>query len=429
VSNNLQRIRELAVQSVNATNSASDRAALDQEVQQRLAEVERIAVQTSFNGQKVLDGTFGNALFQVGANVGETIAIGLSTSMRAQAIGRTADYVGNSAYNSGLAVGQQGTAVDASALASGELTLALGSASAVAVGASVAGDATHGQTAGSAYAKAQAINASGLSGLAAAADTTVQLDLAATAVAATVTAYSLSINGVAIYTGYNATASGAITADALVQQINSNSSTTGVTASYDSANTRITLSANDGRNITTTQANTTTGSQGLGITEGTNNTANSTSAADASTISTGTTVTYRGSIRLTAADSITIGGSTPARIGEIVGSLAIGNSALNSASVTTVANANTAITRVDAALASVSSLRSALGAIQGRFQSVVASLQSAAENLSASRSSIQDADFAAETAKLTRAQILQQAGTAILAQANSAPQSVLKLLQ
>jgi hypothetical protein len=82
VTNNLQRIRELAVQSANATNSDSDRAALDQEVQQRLAEVNRIATQTSFNGRKVLDGSFGNATFQVGANVGETISVGLATSVK-----------------------------------------------------------------------------------------------------------------------------------------------------------------------------------------------------------------------------------------------------------------------------------------------------------------------------------------------------------
>ena len=142
-----------------------------------------------------------------------------------------------------------------------------------------------------------------------------------------------------------------------------------------------------------------------------------------------TTKTYVGSMRLTAASNITVGGATPARVGATAGSLAVGNSALNSASVTTVANSNTTITRVDAALASVSSLRSALGAIQSRFASVVTSLQTASENLQASRSRIRDADFAEETAKLTRAQILQQAGTAILAQANSAPQNVLQLLK
>ncbi|HAD08107.1 MAG TPA: flagellin, partial [Porticoccaceae bacterium] len=115
VVNNLQRIRELAVQSANATNSASDRAALDQEVQQRLAEIERVAVQTSFNGQKILDGTFGSAQFQVGANVGDTISVNLNTSTRLTAIGKTADYVGGAAYDSTLAVGQQGAGVDSSA--------------------------------------------------------------------------------------------------------------------------------------------------------------------------------------------------------------------------------------------------------------------------------------------------------------------------
>src|SRR5690606_8221734 len=87
VTNNLQRIRELAVQSANATNSDSDRAALNAEVRERLQEIDRIASQTSFNGRKVLDGTFGNATFQVGANVGETIQVGLNTSMRLSAIG------------------------------------------------------------------------------------------------------------------------------------------------------------------------------------------------------------------------------------------------------------------------------------------------------------------------------------------------------
>jgi flagellin len=428
VTNNLQRIRELAVQSSNSTNSGADRAALDQEVQQRLAEIERIATQTSFNGLKVLDGTFGTANFQVGANVGETIAVGLSTSMRTVAIGRTADYVGGSAYSAANAVGQQGTSVDTSALASGDVTIAIGGAAAVSVGASTAGAAA-GQAASSAYAKAASLNSAGISGLTAAADTTVQFDLANSAVAATETSYSLSLNGVAIYTNYNATQGGAITADSLVSAINANSSATGVTASYDSANTRVTLSAGDGRNIAVVQANTTNANQGLGAIEGTNNTGNTTTGTLATAAGASTSKSYVGSIRLTAADTITIGGATPARIGATAASLAVGNSALNTASVSTAANSSTTITRVDAALSSVSSLRSALGAIQSRFESVVTSLQTASENLQASRSRIQDADFAAETANLTRAQILQQAGTAILAQANAVPQSVLQLLK
>ena len=97
--------------------------------------------------------------------------------------------------------------------------------------------------------------------------------------------------------------------------------------------------------------------------------------------------------------------------------------------LTAFANANTAINRIDSALTVVSNLRSTFGAIQNRFESTIASLSAVSENLEASRSRILDADFAAETAALTRAQILQQAGVAILAQANTAPQSVLALLQ
>ena len=425
LTSNLQRIREIAVQAANASNSASDRAALDQEVQQRLAEVQRIATQTAFNGQKVLDGTFGNATFQVGANVGETISLSLGTDLRTTAIGKTADYVGGAAYNSTLAVGQQGAGVDTTALAAGEVTITLGTGQVVQVGAASAG-ASAGQTAASAYAKAAAINSSGLAGLTATADTTVQFDLASAAVANTVTDYDLTINGVAIYSNYDAATNGALTADQIVAAINSNSAGTGVTASYDTSNSRVTLTASDGRNIAITQGNAVTGSQGLGVIEGTNNTSNTATMVAAAGAS--TTNTYVGSVRLTSAQAITVGG-TVARIGFAATSYALGNSALNSTSVTTAANANTTIGRVDAALSSVSSLRSTFGAIQNRFESTIASLSAVSENLEASRSRILDADFAAETAALTKAQILQQAGIAILAQANSAPQSVLALLQ
>jgi flagellin len=425
VTNNLQRIRELAVQSANSTNSTSDRAALDNEVQQRLSEIDRIAQQTSFNGQKVLDGTFGTASFQVGANVGETISIGLSTSMRTTAIGKTADYVNaTTAYSSASAVGQQGTGVDASAIASGDVTVAIGAGQATTVAASVAGGAS-GQTAASAYAKAAAINSSGISGLTATADTTVQMDF--TSVSAT--GYSMSVNGTAIFTNYDGAAT-ALSGTGFVAAINANSSASGVTASFDSGTNRVTLSAADGRDVTVSQTAATAAlGMGLAATTGTNNTTND--ALTALTTANGVAVanTFKGSVRLTAADTITIGGATPARVGFAAGSLALGNSALSSASVTTLANSNTAITRVDAALSAVSSLRSSLGAIQSRFESTITNLQTTTENLSASRGRIQDTDYAAETANLTKAQILQQAGTAILAQANAAPQSVLSLLK
>jgi len=102
---------------------------------------------------------------------------------------------------------------------------------------------------------------------------------------------------------------------------------------------------------------------------------------------------------------------------------------LAAVNVTSSAGASAAITVVDAALDSINASRANLGAIQNRFESTISNLQQTSENLSASRSRVLDADFAAETASLTRAQILQQAGVSILSQANQQPQSVLALLQ
>jgi flagellin len=432
LTNNLQRIREIAVQAANASNSASDRAALDQEVQQRLAEVERIATQTAFNGQKVLNGTFGSATFQVGANVGETITVGLSTSMRTTAIGRTADYVnGSTQYSTTLAVGQQGTGVTAATgLASGDLNVAIGSAAAVGVVASVdnsSGAGNAGRTIGSAYSKVQAINASAIPNLTATADTTVAFDFAA--VTDTDSLYTLTINGQGVFT----TDGNAITGTQMAAQINANAAATGVTATFDSANARMTLNASDGRNITVSQTASTANGLGEGLTATTAAFNNSTNdALTAITTAAGVAVSnvFGGTIRLTSTESITLSGANEALIGYANDSaMALGSSALNTVSVTTVAGANTTLGRVDSALSAVSSLRSALGAIQNRFESTISSLSAVSENLEASRSRILDADFAAETAALTRAQILQQAGTAMLAQANSLPQNVLSLLR
>jgi flagellin len=217
LTNNLQRIRELAVQSANSTNSASDRSALDLEVQQRLAEVNRIATQTAFNGRKVLDGTFGSAQFQVGANVGETIGVNLTTGMRTNQIGQIASATG--------------TAVTLNALTDAGLTIAVGTGAAVSVGASVAGTAT-GQEADSAYAKAQAINNAGVAGLTTTASNSHTGTFVTVASAAATSTYNLAINGVNIYSGAdNIAAGGSLTAADVVAQVNLYSSQTGVSAS------------------------------------------------------------------------------------------------------------------------------------------------------------------------------------------------------
>lgn len=396
LTNNLQRIRELAVQAANSTNSASDRSALDQEVQQRLAEINRIATQTSFNGQKVLDGSFGTAQFQVGANVGETITVNLTTGVRADQIGQIASATG--------------TAVTANALADGGVQLAVGTATATNIGASTAGSQV-GQTADSAYAKVQAINAAGVPGLTSTATNVSSGAFSTVGTTGGTSTYNLTVNNVAIFAGTDNLADGAsLTASDIAAQVNLFSAQTGVSASV--SGTNFVLTAGDGRNVTVVET----------LTQGTGATLTGTGIAAAQE------GTVRGTIALSASENITLGGAY-ADLGFASTSIAKDQTTLSRVAVTSVANANQAIQRVDAALTAVSGLQSQLGAVQNRFQSTISNLQSVSENLSASRSRILDADFAAETASLTKAQILQQAGVAVLAQANAIPQVVLSLLK
>ena len=421
LSNNLQRIRELAIQSANATNSASDRAALDNEVQQRLDEIDRIASQTSFNGLKVLDGTFGTATFQVGANVGETISINLSTGVRTNQIGQ-------------VATATSGTEVTTTAL-SGAGTIQVGASAAVTVAASVAGSGA-GQNSYSAFAKAEAINNSGVPGLTVTATNNVEFVIADTAGTGAGAAYSLRINGQDIFASYDQENLGVLTAAQISDAINAQSSNTGVTASL--AGTDLRLSAADGRDIIIGQdvAGGVTGGisdgaagastvNGVTFRDGTIGT-----VANATATSTDATAVNGGTLTFTANENITITGD-----GDDMGfaaanqTIALDTTTLSSVDVTSVVNANTAISRVDSALTVVSGLRGELGAIQNRFESTIVNLEAVSESLSASRSRIQDADFAAETAALTRAQILQQAGISVLSQANAQPQLALSLLQ
>jgi flagellin len=200
--------------------------------------------------------------------------------------------------------------------------------------------------------------------------------------------------------------------------VNLSSATTGVTAAVNSSN-HLVLTSTDGRDIIVAQ-------------EGSDATVTSSilTAGGAAAAATAGDFTNRGTITLSSSQAITISGTEDVNIGfDGVTSIALDSQSLLNVDVLTTSGANNAISRLDAALTVVSSLRSQFGAIQGRFESTIANLQTVSENLSASRSRIQDADFAAETAALTRGQILQQAGIAILAQANAAPQSVLALLQ
>jgi flagellin len=296
----LQRMRDLAVQSSNATNTQADRNSLDGEVTQLKAEINRIATQTSFNGLKLLDGSFSGANFQVGANAGETINLASITNAQTAVLGGTVNIATVSAAASGLT--GFGTAI-----------------------------------------------ASG----------------------------GVLINGVNIG-AVTAAGSALERAGQLVNAINLVSGQTNVGASYDAATGQITLRSSIGA-ITMT----------------------------------GTT------------NDATVAAFTNAT-GSAAASATTGISGLN---VQSYANSQLALTQLDAALSQINSARGNLGAMQNRFENAVDSINVTAENVTAARGRIVDADFAKESANLARAQVLQQAGTAMVAQANALPNGVMKLLQ
>ncbi len=380
VSNNLQRIRELSVQSANATNSSSDRVALQTEVGELIAEIDRVAIQTTFNGTKLLDGTFANQSFQVGANAGETINMSMIASARTTDLGAA------------LSATVTGTALTAD-LSAGDLLV-----NGVDVGA-VTGDA-----------KLLASKINSLSGTNVTA-TANSLTVNGTSMVGAALTGTVTVNGVqtasVTTTGTTGTDRGLI-----VTAINAISAATGVTAVDTGADgTGVQLVAVDGRNVTHSFATLTAAATGLGA-----------------------AATNRSTVTLTSASSsgISLSGAAEANAGftdnQTVAATITGT-AVSNIDVSSVQGANDALSSIDAALETINSSRATLGAVQNRFESVVSSLQERSENLSAARSRIKDADFAMETANLTRGQILQQAGVAMLAQANQLPQNVLTLLR
>lgn len=304
VSDMVQRIRELAVQSANATNTATDRASLQSEVAELTAEIQRVATQTSFNNTKLLDGSFTSQTFQVGANVGEVIPLTSLANVQLASLGQ------------------------------------------------LQANNTYTQTLGAA---------------------------AATAFA---NAMSMSINGVTV-----SSAGGATSAAAAV---------TNFQAAFDAAKLVNTNNAtlNTGlANVTMTAGAITSTDQNLTLSAFTN-ISGVTAGTTAGTVSTGATTTG------------------------IVG--------LN---ISTTEGATKAITAMDTALSAINTARGTMGTIQSRFENAISNINVTSENLSAARGRIVDADFAKETSNLSRAQILQQAGTAMVAQANQLPQGVLSLLR
>jgi len=413
IGSNLQRIRDLAVQSANGTNSVSDRAALNNEASQLISEINRVASATNFNGVNLLDGSFTAQTFQVGANgtANDQITISSISSARANALG-----VGSS---SGYSATVAGSAVSSAALTTGSLSI-----NGFQVGASTADGVSFTNSSASGIAKANAINAiSGSTGVTATVGTTTVTGTTVTSSNA-IAAGDIQINGVDIG-ALSATTSGAARGAQVAAAVNAISTQTGVTATFDTTTGAVALSAADGRNITVTaSSNAAASSTNTGITATTGASTTSTSSLTLnSTSSAGITITDGNGAGTTAAGLVGTGtgGFTAATV-----TVGAGVSSLD---LSTASGATSALATIDAALQSINTSRASLGAFQNRFSSAVSSLQTTSENLSASRSRIRDADFAQETANLTRGQVLQQAGTAILARANALPQGVLALLR
>jgi flagellin len=289
----VQRMRELAVQSSNATNSTTDRTALQAEVSQLKQEIDRVAQSTNFNGTKLLDGSFTSAKFQVGANAGDSIDISSITNAQLAGMGS----VNRASTQSSTAI------TDLTATSAGDLTV-----NGVDIGVLAAAGTTQER-------QAQVVDA-----------------------------------------------------------INRVSTTTGVGASFDAQNNAIVL---------------------------------------------------------TSSATITLTGAAGAKVGFVAADSATAAASANMASldISSYGGAQLAIQQCDAALTQINGARANLGAVQSRFDSAIANIQIASENTTAAKSRIMDTDFAAETANLTRAQILQQAGNAMLSQANQLPQQVLSLLK
>jgi flagellin len=324
IGNNLQRIRELSVQSSNATNSDSDREALNAEVKQLVSEIDRVSRQTNFNGTKLLDGSFSGALFQVGADSGQTIGIN--------------------------------SIVDASASALGGAKFDKGTFS---IGAGTVNSDV----------KISGMEIKGADG------------------------NSYKLSDINVKAGTDVAATQKATAAAIAAAINEKMDQTGVYAE---------TGTNGAINLTSVQ-----------------NSVNDKGVFNAIDVDYGT---------LDSGTAVTLPGAAYAP-SDATAQAALKTNFASDLDISKVAGAQQALSIVDKALTAVNSSRADMGAIQNRFTSTIANLGTTSENLSASRSRIRDTDYAKETAELTRTQILQQAGTAMLAQANQSPSSVMSLLQ
>ncbi|WP_434718342.1 flagellin [Paraburkholderia sp. A1BS-2L] len=395
LTSSLQRVRQLATQASNGSMTADDRSALQQEVNQQLQEINRIASQTTYNGMNVLNGTMGNVSFQVGANVGQTISLGLTQNMSAATIGGGNIQKGNVLGSMAVSLTATGTAA------------AAGTTPAV-TQLNIVSDGNGGYTLTDQNSNSVAFTGAALFTQSTSGVLQIKsggpLDQSATQLAAINTAEGTN----------PALAPAAGTTLGTITGLNIDS-TTGVDAVAGKVGdiTAVTVKSDGAGDLTFTDQNGAAFSAGvlakvktaLGYTAPAGGPPVTTSAKLGAALGTGVT------------DS-----------GIVVANVATANT-VDKINIGTQAGANNAMLSIDNALATVNNLQATLGAAQNRFSAIGASQQAQSTDLATAQSSIEDANFAQETANLSKAQVLQQAGISVLAQANSQPQQILKLLQ
>lgn len=422
----LQRIRDLALQSANGSNSATERQALNEEINQLKDELTRIADTTTFGGRKILDGTFGTSSFQVGAEANQTIEVSLTNA--------SADRLGNYRVQSaGTVAGSVSNSVGGTQFTDGatvSITGAFGTGSFTTSNTDSASDV------------ADAINGlSETTGVTATAVTEVAIsagDLvldydAANSVGDSVT-FTIGTNDgeggtTSSSTEITLTAAGddATDLENLRDAINADTGGNGISAALDQ-NGNLILTAKDGDNIeisgfTEVSGTGAANSSSISLTSVDAN--GSIGASNVTVDADNTAFEAVGTITFDTSEPFTVGGTNFGELStDTIGLL----QTVEGIDVTTAQGAQDAISVVDGAIANIDSQRAQLGAVQNRFENTISNLQNISENVTAARSRIQDTDFASETAELTKNQILQQAGTSILAQANQLPQTVLSLL-
>ena len=419
ITNNLQRMRELAVQASNGTNQTTDRTALDAEYQQLEDEIQRVAVGTKFNGVALFDGNNTGVDIQIGAGNATSDTTNQLSISTASFIDATTDAIGTSTATQGITDVSAIADSQQADLATGALTINGTNIGAVSLGGDAGSYAANLVTAINGAQSNVTASVSGASTLA----TGEWTDMTFAADADT---YALSINGVEIIAA-DTGADDDLTAAAFDLALDSKQAelaALGITYSG-AADTGLTFTRVDGGNINFSETTVATAGD---IAGGFDNSDLNFAGDNASA-----TISGYGEVTLSSDYEFVVGGSAATTAGFTAGtqsaSTATTGAALDSTSLTSASNAQTALTAIDNALNTINGARSNMGAMFNRLDSVSSNLANTVENYTAARSRVQDADFAVESANLARTQVLQQAGISVLAQANALPQQVLALLQ